>query len=109
MLVAAIDWQGGLTNAWNAVANFIPKLIACLLILVIGYFVAKAIEKILDRILERVGFDRLVERGGVQRALASSQYDASSILGRIVFYAVMLVVLSVAFGVFGPNPISGYL
>jgi hypothetical protein len=109
MLVAAIDWQGGINNAWNAVANFVPKLIACLVILLIGYLVAKAIEKILDRILQRVGFDRLVERGGIKRALATSKYDAASILGRIVFYAVMLVVLSMAFGVFGPNPVSVYL
>jgi hypothetical protein len=108
-MVAAIDWQGGISRAWENVADFVPKLIACLVILVVGYLIAKAIEKILDRILQRVGFDRWVERGGVKRALANSKYDAASILGRLVFYAVMLVVLSMAFGVFGPNPISGYL
>ena len=104
-----MDWQGGLSNAWDDVAVFVPKLLACLVILVIGYFIAKAVEKILDRILERVGFDRLVERGGVKQALARSKLDASSILARIVFYALMLVVLSTAFGVFGDNPVSGYL
>ena len=82
-----MDWQGGLSNAWDDVAVFVPKLLACLVILVIGYFIAKAVEKILDRILERVGFDRLVERGGVKQALARSKLDASSILARIVFYA----------------------
>jgi small-conductance mechanosensitive channel len=104
-----MDWQGGLEQAWNNVAAFVPKLLACLVILIIGYFIAKAIEKILDRLLERVGFDRWVERGGIKRALARSKLDASSILARIVFYALMLVVLSTAFGVFGDNPISGYL
>jgi hypothetical protein len=28
-------------------------------------------------VLTRVGFDRLVERGGVKKALAHSKYDAS--------------------------------
>ncbi|MGD9955821.1 MAG: hypothetical protein AB7O74_15410 [Candidatus Nanopelagicales bacterium] len=104
-----MDWQSGFSEAWNDVATFVPKLLACLAILIIGYFIAKAVEKILDRILERVGFDRMVERGGVKNALSRSKLDASSILSRIVFYALMLVVLSTAFGVFGDNPVSGYL
>jgi hypothetical protein len=56
-----------------------------------------------------VGFDRLVERGGVGRALARSKYDASDLLAKIVFYAIMLFVLQLAFGIFGPNPISALL
>ena len=58
------------------------------------------------KVLERVGFDRAVERGGVKRALANSRYDASGIAGKIVHYALVLFVLQLAFGVFGPNPIS---
>lgn len=96
-------------NALDDVVAFLPKLLAFLLILIIGYIVAKVIEKILNRVLQRVGFDRVVERGGIKKALDRSQFDASSILGRIVFYAIMLFVLSTAFGVFGPNPISDYL
>jgi Conserved TM helix len=109
MLLAAIDLEGGLEKAWDAIITFLPKLLAFLLILGVGYFVAKAIEKLLDRILERLGFDRLVERGGVKRALASSRLDASSILARIVFYLAFLFVLQLAFSVFGPNPITDLL
>lgn len=93
-------------TAWQHIATFVPKFIGFLVILVVGYFVAKAIEKILDKVLERVGFDRWVERGGVRDALARSKYDASSILAKIVFWTVFLFVLQLAFGVFGPNPIS---
>jgi hypothetical protein len=109
IVVAAIDFEGGFENAWNSIITFVPKLLGFLLILVIGYFVAKAIEKILDRLLERVGFDRLVERGGLKTALARSKLDPSSILARIVFYVAFLFVLQLAFGVFGPNPISDLL
>lgn len=108
-MVQAIDYDQGLNNAWSTVATFIPKLAAFLVILLVGWLVAKAVEKILDKVLERVGFDRWVERGGVKRALANSKYDASSILGRIAYYAILLLALSVAFSVFGPNPISDYL
>ncbi|MBA3628135.1 MAG: hypothetical protein H0W55_00435 [Actinobacteria bacterium] len=100
------EFQDGLGDAWGSIATFLPKLVGFLLILVIGYFIAKAIAKIVDRVLERVGFDKLVERGGVGKALERSKYDASAILGKVVFYALFLFVLQLAFGVFGPNPIS---
>jgi Conserved TM helix len=106
---ASIQWGTGFSSAWSNVATFIPKFIVFLIILIVGYIIAKAIAKILSAVLTRVGFDRLVERGGIKTALARSSYDASDILAKIVFYAIMLFVLSTAFGVFGNNPVSSYL
>ncbi|MGI8416451.1 MAG: mechanosensitive ion channel family protein [Nakamurella sp.] len=103
------DFKSGLSNAWSNIATFLPKFVVFLLILIIGYFVAKLIAKVLTKVLQKVGFDGLVERGGVKRALAKSEYDAAGILSKTVFYAIMLFVLSTAFGVFGTNPISSYL
>jgi hypothetical protein len=62
-MLAAIDFEGGFERAWDSIITFVPKLIGFLLILGIGYFVAKAIEKVLDRILERVGLGRVVGTG----------------------------------------------
>lgn len=107
--IRAVDYQRGLTDAASTVATFVPKLVAFLVILLIGYIIAKALSKIVNTVLERVGFDRAVERGGVKKALEKSKYDASDILAKLVYYAIMLFVLSTAFGVFGPNPISTYL
>ncbi|MDQ3715163.1 MAG: hypothetical protein M3381_03855 [Actinomycetota bacterium] len=104
-----MDIKQSFTDLLDTVVQFLPKLVGFLLILIIGYFIAKALEKILTKLLQKVGFDRLVERGGVKKALAKSQYDAAGILARLVFYTVMLFVLSTAFGVFGDNPISSYL
>jgi flagellar biosynthesis protein FliQ len=109
MVPLAVDYQGGIQNAWTNVATFVPKLVAALLIVLVGYFVAKLISRILDRILERVGFDRVVERGGVRQVLARSRYDASDILAKLVFWTIMLLVLQLAFGVFGSNPVSDLL
>lgn len=108
-MVSAVDLEGGFENAWDSIITWVPKLLGFLLILGIGYFVAKAVEKVVDGILERVGFDRLVERGGLRTALSRSKLDASSILARIAFYVVFLFVLQLAFGIFGPNPISDLL
>jgi hypothetical protein len=108
-VILAVDFQGGIENAWSNVATFVPKLAAALLILLVGYLVAKLISRILDRVLERVGFDRVVERGGLRQALARSKYDPSDILAKLVFWTIMLFVLQLAFGVFGSNPISDLL
>jgi hypothetical protein len=108
-IVAEIDYQSGIEDAWSKVATFVPQFLAFLVVLIIGYFVAKAIAKVLDTVLERVGFDALVERGGVKAALERSDYDASDILSKVVFYALMLVVLQMAFGIFGANPVSDLL
>jgi hypothetical protein len=105
-MLGRVDFGEGVNNAWQHIATFVPKFLAFLLILVIGYFIAKAIAKILNAMLDRVGFDGWVERGGLRTALERSKYDPSDILAKVVFWAAFLFVLQLAFGVFGPNPIS---
>lgn len=105
-MALAVEWSQGIEDAWSSVAAFIPKFLGFLAILVIGYLVVKAISKVADSALERVGFDRAVERGGIKQAMEKSKYDASTIVSKIIFYALFLMVLQMAFGVFGENPIS---
>jgi fumarate reductase subunit D len=102
-----------LTQSWNdavgAIITFLPKFLLFLVILFIGWLVAAALRKLVNVVLSRVGFDRAVERGGVGRALAQSKYDASGLIAALVYYAVLLIALQFAFGVFGPNPVSDLL
>jgi Conserved TM helix len=107
--VLAVDWQGGLSDAWADIVTFVPKLLIFGVILLVGWFVAKALAKVVDRVLERVGFDGAVERGGVKQALSRSSYDASDLVAQLVKYAILLFTLVIAFNVFGPNPISELL
>jgi hypothetical protein len=98
-----------LADFWRSVLLWVPRAIGFIVILVVGWLVARAVLKIVDVVLDRVGFDRAVERGGVGRALERSKYDASDILARLAYYAVLLFTLELAFGVWGPNPISGLI
>jgi hypothetical protein len=107
--LAAVDFGQGISNAWSSIATFVPKLLAFLVILFIGWLIAKALAKVVDKVLERVGFDRVVERGGINRMMAGSKYDASDIIAKLVYYAVLLIALQMAFGVFGENPVSAML
>src|SRR4051794_34015612 len=99
----------GIEQAWVATLLFVPNLLLALVIGVIGYFVAKFVGTAVHKLLHRTGFDRMVERGGLKQAMAKSGYDVSDIVGKVTFWVVFLFALQMAFGVFGPNPISDLL
>lgn len=105
-ILAQVDVAGSLENVLTSVLEFLPKLLGFLLILIIGWIIAKVLSKVVNQVLEKVGFDRAVERGGVKKAMAKTQYDAGDILAKLVFYMVMLFSLQLAFGLFPDNPIS---
>jgi hypothetical protein len=107
--LAAVDVGQSIQNLLNTVMHAIPKILVFLIILVIGWFVARILARVVDMILRRVHFDRFVERGMVGQALARSNTDATALIAKIVYYAILLITLQMAFGVFGPNPISTML
>jgi mechanosensitive ion channel-like protein len=109
--LAAINVNFGqsVQNLLNTIARSIPKIGVFLLILVVGWIVARVIGKLIAKGLERIGFNRFAERGTVGHALSRGPWDASTLIGKIVYYGLLLFVLQMAFGVFGPNPISALL
>ena len=108
-MLAQVDIEGGLEEAWADVVTFAPKLLGFFIILLIGFLIAKALSKVVSALLERVGFDRLVERGALRQAFERNKTDASDVIGVIVFWLVFLIALQLAFGIWGPNPISDLL
>jgi hypothetical protein len=104
-----IDVSDSLQALVNSLIELIPRILLFLVILLVGWLIAKLLEKAVDALLEKLGFDRLVERGGLGRAMGNSGYDPSSVAAKLVYLAVLLITLQLAFGVFGPNPISDLL
>lgn len=98
--------------AWNwgyiatQAATFGLKLLGAIVILIVGYFIAAFLAKVLDRVLAKIGFDKIIERGGIKQAMANTGYDAARLVSQIIFYTLMIFVIAFALNVFGPNPIS---
>ncbi|KAA2264328.1 hypothetical protein F0L68_07870 [Solihabitans fulvus] len=102
--------RDGLGQAWALIATFVPKLFGFLIVLLIGWLIAKAIAKAVDFLLGRIGFDRLVERSGLGGAMSRSPIDATGLIVKLVYYFVLLIALQLAFGVFGTgNAVSQLL
>lgn len=96
-----MDIQNSLSEGFTTFTTFLPRLLGFLLILIVGYVVAKVVAKLVDKALERVGFDGAVEKGGIKKALAKSQYDASDIVAKLVFFAIFIPFLSAAVSALG--------
>lgn len=98
-----------LDQAWSTIATFVPKFVLFLVILLVGWFVARAIARIADVLLRRVGFETAVQKSGLGRTLQNSKYDGTQLICKVIYYLLLLVVLQFAFGIFGTNPISNVL
>ncbi|MDI3405004.1 mechanosensitive ion channel family protein [Streptomyces cavernicola] len=109
MNTLAVNFTQGLNDAWSKIAQFVPKLLGFVIILAIGWFVSKLIVRVLDRVLRKVGSERLAERAGAARMLEGSKFDLTGLVCKIVYYALMLITLQLALGVFGPNPVSAMI
>jgi Conserved TM helix len=91
------------------VALVVPKLVLFAAILAAGWLVGRLLLRIADRTLERIGFNRVAERGGVQRMLGPADATASGVVARLAYGAVLLFTLQLAFGIWGPNPVSALI
>lgn len=109
LATSTVDVGGAVSDMLRSVLLFVPKLLLFLAILVIGWLVARLLLRVVGKLLDRIGFDRWVERGGIKAALARSKYDASNIVAKLVYYTVLLFTLQLAFGVWGPNPVSNLI
>jgi hypothetical protein len=96
-------------NLLNTIAHSVPKIGVFILVLIVGWIVASIVRRVIEALLKRVHFDQMAERGPIGQALSSRGYHASNLLARIIYYAVLLITLQLAFGVFGPNPVSTML
>ncbi|WP_275295078.1 hypothetical protein [Amycolatopsis sp. La24] len=102
--------KDGLGQAWNLVATFVPKLVGFLIILLIGWLIAKAVSKAVGLVLGKLGFTRMVEKTGLTGMVKGANLDATAVLVKLVYYFILLIALQLAFGVFGQsNPVSQLL
>ena len=100
-----------LQDALSAFLGYIPQLIGALIILLVGYIIAKALQAIVGRVLEGIGFDRWMERGGIKQFFdrADTEHTPHSILGRLVFWFVFIIAITMAADALGIPQVSAVL
>jgi hypothetical protein len=92
-------WTTAITSSFNKflgkVITFLPNLLAMIMILAIGFFIAWIIKYLLFRFLKAIQFDRVSERWGLTRVLSKGGFvhSPASLLSRFFYWIVVLITL----------------
>ena len=74
----------GMVAGWTAFMAFVPKFLAFLLIMVIGYFVARALATAARKASQKMGLGQKLDRAGIPAALEKAGYGVGETIGNIV-------------------------
>lgn len=92
-----------LQSGFTQFVNYLPQLIGALIVLLVGYIIAKILNKIVTRVLHKVQLDRRLaeNQGGRFVEKASPNGSPAALVGGVVFWVIMLFVISSAIGTLG--------
>jgi hypothetical protein len=111
MTVAAVEISQSLQRAVDDLLGFLPRLLGFLIILLIGFLVAKALQKVVTVALDKAGTDRALRDGASGEVVNRLAPDASpsALIGRVVFWFVFLGALSIAISSLGITALNDFL
>lgn len=84
--------------------EFIPKLIAAIVILYIGFFVAKIIKDVVETVLSKIGVNEFVSQG--LKMNEEPKVKMSEVLSNVVYAFIALPLIIVALDLLGLTAIS---
>ena len=88
-----------LQEVMTKILGILPNLLAALSILLIGWLVAKAIDSLVRKLLQRIGFNRMAEKAGISGFMKNAGFTREPVwvVGKLIFWLLMLVfILSAA-------------
>lgn len=100
-----------MTALWTKVANFIPNLFGALVVVLLGFVVAKLLDALLSKLLAKLGLDRLMGGTGLTKIIgrAGVRVPISTLIGKIVYWFVLLIFLVSAAESLGLQRVSATL
>ncbi|HEY3257530.1 MAG TPA: hypothetical protein VGJ64_01630 [Gemmatimonadaceae bacterium] len=103
MDTTAVSFSDRLQESFEQLYRYVPALFGAMVILFAGYLLARLFEKGTERVLRKIKFNQLLERGGVMAAVerAGSHVHPTRIAASLVFWFVMFTVMLVAANALG--------
>lgn len=90
--------------------NIVPDLVFLLILLLVGYVVSKFVAKLVRRFLEKLGFDKAMEKVKIDKHFKSIGLEsASQFMGIFVFWFIFLIFLQLGVGAIGISLITDLL
>ncbi len=84
-----------LASFWSELASFVPQLLAALVLLFVGWILAKLARTGVMRLLKLLNFERAAEKSGLESFLKHAELEVSvaSILGNLAYWLIILVMI----------------
>jgi Conserved TM helix len=111
MFFAAVDIGDSIQQGLDALFAFIPKLVGFLLILFIGYVIARVVKGVLQKLLEKVGIDRALHSGSTGSYVNKVAPDVrpSSLIGSLAFWFLFLGAVAIAVSQLGIAALDNFV
>ena len=109
--LAAVEVGDSLQRGLDNLIGFLPKLIGFLIILAIGYIIARVVKGIVTKLLESIGTDRALHTGSTGKYVnrVAPGFKPSSTIGAIVFWFLFLGALAVAVSQLGIAALDNFV
>ncbi|CAB5537667.1 mechanosensitive ion channel domain-containing protein [Stutzerimonas sp. Brlt_13] len=100
-----------MSSLWASIAAFIPRLFGALVVVLLGFVVAKLLDTLLSKVLAKIGLDRLMAGTGLTKLLgrAGIRIPVSALIGKVVYWFVLLIFLVSAAESLGLERVSATL
>jgi small-conductance mechanosensitive channel len=106
-----MDVLQSLENAVGQFLAYIPQLLGAIIILIVGYIVARILKAVVSRVLQGIGFDGWMERGGIKQFFdrAQTNQTPATVIGTLVFWFVFIIAITMAADALGIRQVSEVL
>jgi hypothetical protein len=100
-----------LTNGLNDLLLFVPRLLGALVILFIGWLIAKAVEALVSRGLRAVRFNQVADRAELDQFLdrAGVRLDPAAVVGKLAYWFLFLSFIGAAFNALGLTQVNALI
>lgn len=102
-----------LTNSFaelgRDIGEAIPRIVAALLILLVGYWIAKLIRRFVNSLLEKIGAGKLTRATGLEPTLEQAGTSGVKLIGQVIFFLVFLIFIQLSVEALGVDELTRLL
>jgi small-conductance mechanosensitive channel len=98
-------------SATDAFFGFLPNVLGFLIILLIGYIIAKVVSAVVKKLLEKVGLDRQLHASDARKYVDRVMPDASpsGAIAKVVFWLIFVFFIFSAIGALRIPALTGFM
>jgi Conserved TM helix len=104
-------FMASINQFWLQLINFVPKLLAVIVILFVGWLIAKLVRSALKRLLILTQFDKFAQKSGLEAFMNSGNYNLtlSGIISQVVYWLVILLFVITGANALGLTEVANIL